>query len=91
MIQQGHITNAWYETPNGNVAMAQSDRARTVLTVDAVYDYVVEGYRKRYAKIDVSYDPVLHYPKRVYVDRLANAVDDEAEFSISVVNSNGGA
>jgi hypothetical protein len=89
-VRGGVVVAAWYETPGGAVPIAMTDRQYKSLTVEGLYDFLAEGYRKRFVKIDITFDPVLHFPKRVYIDRIASMVDDEAEFLISVSDTHGG-
>ena len=89
-VRDGVVLDAWYEAPGGAVPIAREGRGHELLTVEGLYDYLSAGYRKRYAKIDITFDPVLHYPKRVYIDRIASAVDDEAELLVSVTETHGG-
>jgi hypothetical protein len=89
-VRDGSVADARYEAPGGTVALTGADRLHQTLTVERIYDYLTEAYKKRYSKIEISYDPVLHYPKRVYIDRIASALDDEFELLITVSETHGG-
>ena len=43
----------------------------------------IDDARDKYDEVDVTYDEQLGYPRRIFEDRIGNAIDDEVTFVVS--------
>jgi hypothetical protein len=55
--------------------------------VEQLFGIIRRAIAEDVHELRVEYDPVLHYPRRVYIDPHANAVDDEVEYVIHEITA----
>jgi hypothetical protein len=58
-----------------------------VLSVDGLFRLLTDALARRAARVDVEYDPVLGFPRRVFIDFDAAIADDEITYEVSSVVS----
>ncbi len=51
-------------------------------TVDSVFAILERARKNTPAKLNVEYDPTYHFPKKIFVDAIKNAIDDEVTYTI---------
>lgn len=52
-------------------------------TIEELFDLIGAALSGKAAHVDVTYDPVLGYPRRISIDHLKGAVDDEIEYTVT--------
>ena len=51
-------------------------------TIEGLFDIVADARARNAAQLDVEYDPERGYPKRIGIDYIANAIDDEINYTV---------
>ena len=52
-------------------------------SIDGLFDVLVQATGRKPAVLDATYHPSLGYPTRVSIDFVANAADDEMQYTIT--------
>ncbi len=77
---------------NSNVANTQMIRAETVRagldsgyrrpTIDSLFAWISDAYKRNSETVDVAYDPQYHFPLSAQIDGSTTIIDDEFEFAV---------
>ncbi|UTW46519.1 hypothetical protein KFE80_06505 [bacterium SCSIO 12696] len=80
VVSKGSVVSATY-LDSGTMVSAQV--LKSLRTVDQWFAYIRKGQEKPFHQLEVSYDPKLGYPTRIYGDINARIADDEQTVTLS--------
>jgi len=67
------------------VADGRAADARSLPTINKLFDFIDQAIQKPAAKIDAHYDPARGYPRAIDYDGSLNVADDELIYTVSNV------
>jgi hypothetical protein len=59
--------------------------AQYYLTVEELFDFILDAVERKAFKIEVDYDRTYGYPTSIRVDYIQNAIDEEMAFQASAL------
>lgn len=76
-VADGQISSAVDAETGAAVAQASRD----VRTVDGLFDFLDDAFKRNAASIQATYDPQDGHPTQANIDYVANAADEEQSFT----------
>ncbi|MCX8103912.1 MAG: DUF6174 domain-containing protein [Candidatus Bipolaricaulota bacterium] len=52
-------------------------------TIEELFELIEAAIIGKAAQVDVTYDPTFGYPRRISIDHLKDAIDDEVEYRVT--------
>ena len=83
-VRDGKVVS--FQHASEPVSLSSSDLPRP--TVDSLFAWIKNAYARKAAVVRVTYDPELHFPANVSIDRNLNIIDDEFSFEVRDLRPN---